>query len=72
LFLCRIKRKLIDHAGVRISRLEEALNILKQFFLEESVTFAGEYYTITDLKAIPKRCNTLTLQSFSVEAAKGS
>jgi probable F420-dependent oxidoreductase len=43
-----------DRAGVRINRLEEALSIIKQFFTEESVTFAGNHYTVTDLKAFPK------------------
>jgi probable F420-dependent oxidoreductase len=43
-----------DPAGVRISRLEEALQIIKAFFVEESVTFTGKYYTVTDLKGTPK------------------
>jgi probable F420-dependent oxidoreductase len=43
-----------DRAGVRINRLEEALRIIKQFFTEEAVTFAGTHYTVTDLKAFPK------------------
>jgi probable F420-dependent oxidoreductase len=43
-----------DRAGVRISRLEEALNIIKQFFTQETVTFAGNHYTVTDLKTSPK------------------
>lgn len=43
-----------ESAGVRISRLEEALAIIKQFFIQESVTFAGNYYTVSDLKAFPK------------------
>lgn len=43
-----------ERAGVRINRLEEALHIIKQFFTEESVTFAGNHYTVTDLKAFPK------------------
>jgi len=43
-----------DRAGVRINRLEEALSIIKQFFTQESVTFAGNHYTVTDLKAFPK------------------
>jgi probable F420-dependent oxidoreductase len=43
-----------DRAGVRINRLEEAVNIIKQFFTQESVTFAGSHYTVTDLKAFPK------------------
>jgi probable F420-dependent oxidoreductase len=43
-----------ESAGVRIGRLEEALAIIKQFFTQESVTFAGNHYTVTDLKAFPK------------------
>lgn len=43
-----------ERAGVRISRLEEALSIIKQFFTQETVTFAGNHYTVTDLKAFPK------------------
>jgi probable F420-dependent oxidoreductase len=43
-----------DRAGVRISRLEEALNIIKQFFTQETVTFAGNHYTVTDLKPSPR------------------
>lgn len=43
-----------DRAGVRIARLQEALRIIKQFFLAEAVTFAGNHYTVTDLKAFPK------------------
>lgn len=43
-----------ESAGVRISRLEEALHIIKQFFTEEAVTFAGSYYKVTDLQAFPK------------------
>lgn len=41
-------------AGTRISRLEEALQIIRQFFTEETVTFSGSHYTVTDLKAFPK------------------
>lgn len=40
--------------GVRLSRLEEAIQIIKRFFTEESVTFTGKHYTITDLPAMPK------------------
>jgi len=43
-----------ESAGVRISRLEEALSIVRQFFTEETVNFAGSHYTVTDLKAFPK------------------
>jgi len=43
-----------DPAGVRISRMEEALQIIRSFFTEETVTFAGNHYTITGLTASPK------------------
>lgn len=43
-----------ESAGVRISRLEEALVVIKQFFTQDTVTFAGKHYRVTDLKAFPK------------------
>jgi probable F420-dependent oxidoreductase len=43
-----------ESAGVRINRLEEALSIIKQFFTQEAVTFAGRHYTVTDLQAFPR------------------
>jgi probable F420-dependent oxidoreductase len=45
---------LFDSAGVRLSRLEEALHIIRQFFAQETVNFAGSHYTVTDLQAFPK------------------
>ncbi|HEU5198002.1 MAG TPA: TIGR03621 family F420-dependent LLM class oxidoreductase [Ktedonobacterales bacterium] len=41
-------------AGVRVGRLEEALHVIKRLFTEESVDFAGKYYTITQVKGYPK------------------
>jgi probable F420-dependent oxidoreductase len=43
-----------DRPGIRIQRLAESVSILKQFFTQDSVTFAGEHYTVTDLAAFPK------------------
>lgn len=43
-----------DDAGTRINRLEEALQILKQFFTQETVNFTGKHYTVTNLQAMPK------------------
>jgi alkanesulfonate monooxygenase SsuD/methylene tetrahydromethanopterin reductase-like flavin-dependent oxidoreductase (luciferase family) len=43
-----------DNAGTRVSRFAEALSIIKQYFTEGSVNFAGKYYTITEMRAIPK------------------
>jgi len=43
-----------ESAGTRVSRLEEALLIIKRLFTEESVNFSGKYYTITEMKGVPK------------------
>jgi probable F420-dependent oxidoreductase len=43
-----------DPPGVRVQRLAESVAIFKQFFTQDSVTFAGEHYRVTDLPAIPK------------------
>lgn len=43
-----------DDAGTRVSRLEESLQILTRFFTQESVTFAGTYYTINELSSVPR------------------
>lgn len=43
-----------DPPGVRIQRLAESVSIFKQFFTQDSVTFTGEHYRVTDLPAIPK------------------
>ena len=37
-------------AGTRVGHLEEALQVMKQLFTEETVNFSGKYYTITELK----------------------
>jgi probable F420-dependent oxidoreductase len=43
-----------DPVGVRISRFEEGLKIIKAYFQEEQVTFAGQYYHITEAKTTIK------------------
>ena len=40
--------------GIRISRLEEALHILKGLFANEPMTYTGNHYTITNLASFPK------------------
>ena len=37
-------------AGVRVGHLEEALQLIKQVFTEETVNFNGKYYTVTEMK----------------------
>src|SRR5260370_2987140 len=43
-----------ESAGTRVGRVEEAIEIIKQFFTREEVNFSGKYYTITGMKALPK------------------
>lgn len=43
-----------DPPQVRVQRLVESVAIFKQFFTQDSVTFAGEHYNMTDVPATPK------------------
>jgi len=43
-----------ESAGMRIERLAEAITIIRQFFTQETVTFAGKYYRVTGLQGMPK------------------
>ncbi len=43
-----------DPAGVRVSKMEEALHIIKGLFADGPLTFSGTYYTVTDLEGHPK------------------
>jgi probable F420-dependent oxidoreductase len=43
-----------DAPGVRVSRLEESLRVLKGLLSGSALTFAGEHYTISDLTSFPK------------------
>ncbi len=43
-----------DPVGVRVSRFEEALQIIKAYFHEEQVTFSGQYYQIKEVKTAIK------------------
>jgi probable F420-dependent oxidoreductase len=43
-----------DAPGVRISRLQEALTVMKGVFGDEKVDFAGKHYTITNYNGLPK------------------
>lgn len=42
-----------DPAGVRVSRLEESLRVLKGLFSGEPFSFSGDHYTIDDLRGFP-------------------
>jgi probable F420-dependent oxidoreductase len=43
-----------EPGGVRVSRLEEAVGVLKGCFADGAFSFAGEHYRITDYDARPK------------------
>src|SRR5258708_40072065 len=43
-----------DPPGKRVSRLEEALCILKGLFAEDPLNFTGSHYTVTHLKGFPR------------------
>jgi probable F420-dependent oxidoreductase len=45
---------LLDPIGTRISRMEEALTVLKGLFAEGPFSFQGEHYTITAMDGGPK------------------
>ncbi|MBA2288346.1 MAG: TIGR03621 family F420-dependent LLM class oxidoreductase [Ktedonobacteraceae bacterium] len=44
----------LDRPGLRVSRFEEAIHVVKKLFTEETVNFKGAYYTISDLPGTPK------------------
>lgn len=43
-----------DSAGTRVSRLEEAIHVLKGLFADQPLAFTGNYYTITNLNGFPR------------------
>jgi probable F420-dependent oxidoreductase len=43
-----------DGNGVRVSRLEEGIAVLKGLFADGPLTFAGEHYQVTNLDSFPK------------------
>jgi probable F420-dependent oxidoreductase len=44
----------LDPAGIRVSRMEESLHILKGLFADGPVTFEGKYYRVKNLEGMPK------------------
>ena len=47
-----------DPAGVRVSRMEEAITVIRALFAEGPCNFSGEHYTITELEGTPKPVQT--------------
>lgn len=42
------------NAGSRVGQLEEALQLIKGLFTQETVNFAGRYYTVSEMKGYPR------------------
>jgi probable F420-dependent oxidoreductase len=45
---------LFDPGGVRVSRLEESIEVVKGLLSGSTVTFAGEHYAVSDLTTFPR------------------
>lgn len=45
---------LFEAPGVRVGRLQEALQVLKGLFADQPLTFSGSHYTISNLDGFPK------------------
>ncbi len=43
----------LDRPGIRIERMEESLEIIRQLWTQESATFSGKHYTIKEAKCFP-------------------
>lgn len=43
-----------DPPGTRVSRLEEAIHVLKGLFAREPLTYSGTYYTVSQINGYPK------------------
>ena len=44
----------LQSPGTRVSRFEEAVQVIKGLFVEDALTYEGIYYTIHNLKGLPK------------------
>jgi probable F420-dependent oxidoreductase len=44
----------LDPPGVRVSRMQEALTVIKGLMADGPFSFSGEHYTITELDGLPK------------------
>lgn len=44
----------LDSAGVRVSRFEEAIHVVKSLFSGETVNFKGDFYSMSGLQGTPK------------------
>ena len=43
-----------ESAGSRVSRLEEAIHVLKGLFADQPLTFTGNHFTVTNLNGFPR------------------
>lgn len=59
---------------VRLAMLEEAVDIIRRLWSEESVTFYGDYFTVEDARVLdrPKTSTPIVVSAFGSEAAKAA
>ena len=58
-----------DPGPVRVSRLAETITVLRGLFAVGPFTFNGQFFTITEYDALPKRSRNLDRRFSSVRAA---
>jgi probable F420-dependent oxidoreductase len=44
----------LDRPGVRIDRMAEALEVIRQLYTQDTATFTGEHYNVNEAKCAPK------------------
>ena len=55
-----------DPAGVRISRMEEGVAVLRGLFADGPFSFAGDHYTITAMVGLPKPVQKTMIAKFQL------
>src|SRR6478752_5268611 len=43
----------LEPGRIRVARLAEALEVIRRFFTTETVQFAGDYYRVNEMQALP-------------------
>lgn len=44
----------LERPGIRVAKLEESLEVIRRYFSDEYVDFAGDYYNINHMEALPR------------------
>jgi probable F420-dependent oxidoreductase len=59
-----------DSPGTRVSRLEEALRIIKPLLSGETANLSGKYYTVTNVRGLPRPVQQTHLPIFLASGGK--